>query len=612
MSDIYLENLMTLPVIWNATLSPDGKKVVFSWQNVHPNVDVFSIFLDDPSKPVALSKTPEVTLFISFYPSSQAIIIGEDKNRNERVRLFKVKFSEPENMIPLTMEDPPFFIRGGRIHPNEKWLIYGANYDFTLKKEIEPTWVYRHDLISQEYLILAKPNKPTWVLPKLSQTGDNIIYNRKELHPKGDQIWMVDIEGTEDFEILNFGKKARVKASWLQDSKRIAFLTDTKKDEMQKYYSFGFYDIQTSEIDWIIDDSSRNIEFFSVPKNSNYLVISEIKKAKLWASILDLTTMEERFLPDIRGSLLPIGPITPEEWVGIYFSSTHPTDLVRFDLDPLEPDKFNSLTDVWGISKIKKSDLTPAKGFEWQARDGLNIHGWLYTPAQPNGKTIVYVHGGPTDHSMDLIYSELQYYAHRGFTVFDPNYRGSTGYGVEFEDLIREKGWGEDEQKDIWDGIEALIKQRTAVKGKIGITGTSYGGYSAWFGITKAPKELIAAAVPICGMTDLVVDYETTRPDLRPYSEQMLGGTPEQIPEIYYERSPINFVKNIKGKLLVVQGVNDPNVTPKNVEEIQKKLKEHKIDFEEYIFEDEGHGIIKTKNQKILYEMIADFFESAL
>jgi dipeptidyl aminopeptidase/acylaminoacyl peptidase len=113
-------------------------------------------------------------------------------------------------------------------------------------------------------------------------------------------------------------------------------------------------------------------------------------------------------------------------------------------------------------------------------------------------------------------------------------------------------------------------------------------------------------------MTDLVVDYETTRPDLRPYSEQMLGGTPEQIPEIYYERSPINFVKNIKGKLLVVQGVNDPNVTPKNVEEIQKKLKEHKIDFEEYIFEDEGHGIIKTKNQKILYEMIADFFESAL
>ena len=612
MSDIYLDNLMTLPIMWNATLSPDGKRIVFSWQNVHPNVDVFYTSLNDSSGPVALSKTREATLFASFYPNSQAIIVGEDKNRNERVRLFKINFAEPENMIPLTMEDPPFFIRGGKIHPNEKWLVYGANYNFASKQEIEPTWVYRHDLINQEIMVLAKPIKPAWVLPKLSQVGNTILYNRKEIHPKGDQIWMVDIEGNEDFEILNFGEKARIRAFWLQDSKRIAFLTDTKKNKMQKYYSLGFFDIKTNEIEWIIDDPSRNIEFLGVPKNSDHLIISEFRKAKLRASILDLTTREEMILPDIRGTLIPIGSVPPEEWVGIYYSSTHPPDLVRFKRESMEPDNFISLINVWDLTRINKNDLTPAVGFEWKASDGLNIHGWLYTPTEPNGKTIVYVHGGPTDHSSDMIYPELQYYAHRGFTVLDPNYRGSTGYGVEFEDLIREKGWGEDEQRDIWDGIEALFKQNIAVKGKVGITGTSYGGYSAWFGITKAPKELIAAAVPICGMTDLIVDYETTRPDLRPYSEEMLGGTPDQIPEVYYEKSPINFVQNIKGKLLVVQGANDPNVTPKNVEEVRKKLKEHKIDYEEYIFEDEGHGIVKTKNQKLLYKMIADFFDSVL
>jgi len=56
------------------------------------------------------------------------------------------------------------------------------------------------------------------------------------------------------------------------------------------------------------------------------------------------------------------------------------------------------------------------------------------------------------------------------------------------------------------------------------MTGTSYGGYSSWFAITKNPKEIIAATAPICGMTDLVVDYETTRPDLRTYSEEMFRG----------------------------------------------------------------------------------------
>jgi len=61
-------------------------------------------------------------------------------------------------------------------------------------------------------------------------------------------------------------------------------------------------------------------------------------------------------------------------------------------------------------------------------------------------------------------------------------------------------------------------------------------------------------------MTDLVVDYETTRSDLRPYSEEMMGRSPNQVPDRYRERSPINFVANIKGRLLIVQGLQDPNV----------------------------------------------------
>jgi dipeptidyl aminopeptidase/acylaminoacyl peptidase len=205
---------------------------------------------------------------------------------------------------------------------------------------------------------------------------------------------------------------------------------------------------------------------------------------------------------------------------------------------------------------------------------------------------------------------QIQYFASRGFNILDPNYRGSTGYGVEFEDLIRVNGWGSDEQEDVWAGIKALIERGIAEKGKIGVTGTSYGGYSSWYAITKA-RELVSAAVPICGMTDLVVDYETTRPDLRPYSEEMMGGSPKEVPERYYERSPINFVGEIKGKLMIVQGARDPNVTPKNVEEVKKRLDREGIGYELSTFEDEGHGILKTENQKILLRKTAVFFAEA-
>jgi dipeptidyl aminopeptidase/acylaminoacyl peptidase len=146
----------------------------------------------------------------------------------------------------------------------------------------------------------------------------------------------------------------------------------------------------------------------------------------------------------------------------------------------------------------------------------------------------------------------------------------------------------------------------------VGVTGTSYGGYSSYYQITHTPPEIIAAAAPICGMTDLVVDYYTTRPDLRPYSTEMLGGTPEQVPERYFDRSPINFVKDIKGQLLIVQGGVDPNVSPENVRQVREKLEEGSIPYDLLIFEDEGHGILKLANQERLYAYLADFFDESL
>ncbi len=611
--DDYLDNLLSVPRLFRLIVSKKGDMVAFSWKNIHPNVDVFYVDLSAPKPtPIALTKTAETTIALDFFPKSKAVLVSEDKSRNERHRLFKVNLTDPLTMYPLTEENPPYFIRYGDIHPSENWLFYGANYDFSQKKELEPTWIYAHNLETEERIPLAQPTKPAWTYPTLNSLGTHLLYSRKEYHPKGNQIWLVDCEGKDDYEILNFDPQARITATWLPDGKTIAFMTDYKDNKKQTYYSVGIYTVASGEIEWIYDDPKSSIEDLSSPKIGNYLLIHEAEKAKIKTTIFNVSTREKTVLPRIKGNLHLISPAFDGEWLGIYYSSTQPSDLVKFSLEAVPALEFKTITDVWSKAKLTPEDFTPAEDFEWKGKDGLPLHGWLYKPKHPNGKCIVYIHGGPTAHIEDEIIAQVQYYAHRGFLVFAPNYRGSTGYGYEFEDAIRVHGWGSDEQDDIFEGIKALIDQKLVSKGKVGVTGTSYGGYSSWFAITKAPTDLVAAAVPICGMTDLVVDYESTRPDLRPYSEQMLGGTPEEVPERYFERSPINFVQNIRGALLIVQGAQDPNVTPKNVDAVRKRLDEYSIDYELLIFENEGHGIIKTENQKVLYQRIADFFKKAL
>jgi dipeptidyl aminopeptidase/acylaminoacyl peptidase len=285
---------------------------------------------------------------------------------------------------------------------------------------------------------------------------------------------------------------------------------------------------------------------------------------------------------------------------------------VRFSLDDITPDRFTSIARIWDQTELTPEDLTRAEDYRWNSRDGLSIQGWLYRTAQtPSRGTIVYVHGGPTWHSRDQINPQIQYFVRQGFNVLDPNYRGSTGFNLEFREKIKVDGWGGMEQTDIATGIERLIVDGIAESGKIGITGTSYGGYSSWCAITHLPRTLVAAAAPICGMTDLVVDYKTTRPDLRPYSEEMMGGSPQDVPEKYKARSPIHFVQNIEGRLLIVQGMRDPNVTPENVSEVTRALQANGIEYELLAFEDEGHGISRRDNRKKLYQELLTFFSDA-
>lgn len=631
----YLDALLSLPDMedYLPKISPNGKWAAWTWFRVGPAGDVFAVPADAAAPPLRLTDTGDHTMLVSWTPDSRAVIVAQDHDGDERVQLFRIDLENPRVMQALTEAAPNYYIQGGQLHPNGKWLVYAANLDTATGEEIEETWLYRHDLETGERLLLARPHKPVRMQPKLNRAGTHILYARIDLHPAGVQTWLVDMDGKEDREILNFGPDVKTFARWLPDGRRALVQVETKT-----HRKIGVWSLENGEIRWLLDDPARDIEDAFAPYGSQQAVIWQHWQGRVRCSLLDVETGAEILLPEIAGNLIPLAPTPPSPpdsgvseavppqieggkgggWLGFYYASRQPTEIVRFMLNDPRPASFISLTRVWERTPLTPEDFTPAEDFNWRSVDGLAIHGWLYRASTPLSAgastargTIIYIHGGPTWHTQDWINPPIQFYAAQGFNVLDINYRGSTGYGLPFREAILEDGWGGREQEDIRTGIEALLDAGIAQAGKVGITGTSYGGYSAWWAITHFPPEIVAAAAPICGMTDLVVDYETTRPDIRPYSEEMMGGSPAQVPERYFERSPIHFVENIRGKLLIVQGAQDPNVTPQNVSAVVEKLAAAAIPYAVLAFEDEGHGIHKTANQRTLFLHLAAFFEGA-
>ncbi len=213
----------------------------------------------------------------------------------------------------------------------------------------------------------------------------------------------------------------------------------------------------------------------------------------------------------------------------------------------------------------------------WTARDGLKIEGLLIHPAgaaAARAPLIVVAHGGPEAHFRNgwlTRYSDPgQVAAGRGYLVFYPNYRGSTGRGIAFA-LSSQKDAGGREFDDVLDGIDALVQRGLVDPARVGITGGSYGGYFTAWGATRH-SERFAAGVMFVGITNLVSKAGTT--DI-PREEMLVHrGTPhlsDNADEL--KRSPLSYVGNARTPLLILGGTADTRVDPGQSLELYRALK---------------------------------------
>ena len=595
------EALIALPEMLAPSVSPDGRWVAWTWLGRDPVACVYAAPTDGSAPPRRLTAGPHDAAVESWSADSRLLILALTDGGDEKVRLHMVPVEGGVAPRLLTDPAPDYFIIGGDLHANGRWLIYAANTDDD-GRPIEATRIHRQDIETGERIVLARPRGSAYARPRLNGPGTHVAYGRCDLHPAGQTLWLVDIEGERDEEILALADLDRISASWSPDGGQLVILHETS-DRAR----VGLWRLSDRRLQWLIDDVGRNIESARWPHGSDAILVGEATNAVPHFGLLDPVTGRER--PFVE-KLKPLAPADAGRWIARHGHARQPVELVAFPA--AAPLQAAGIAPLWKDTDLRASDLTPAENFRWRSVDGLEIQGWLYRAAGPARAAVLVVHGGPALRDEDEFDPLVQYLVARGFNVLTPNYRGSTGFGMAFQESIKAQGWGGLEQEDIRTGALALIAAGLAEPGRIGITGLSYGGYSSWYAITRYPREVFAAAAPVCGMTDLVIDYETTRPDLRLLCHEMMGGSPTERPALYRERSPIHFIQNIRGRLLIVQGLRDPNVTPENMRAVCRALDAAGKPYDLLTFEDEGHGIYKPKNRRILHRRLADFFVAAL
>ncbi len=282
------------------------------------------------------------------------------------------------------------------------------------------------------------------------------------------------------------------------------------------------------------------------------------------------------------------------------------TNAGSFYLFDLEKTKILPLFDSrpW----LKPEQLAKVEPFKFQARDGMEIHGYLTLPQgkAKNLPLVLNIHGGPygvRDYwGFD---AENQFLANRGYAVMQVNYRGSGGYGRDFE-YGSYKQMGAEMQDDITDATLWAIKEGIADKDRVCIYGASYGGYAALMAVVKEP-DLYQCAIPYVGVYDIKLMKYSDIADSRYGTNFLKAAWGYDDDEFLYQRSPINFLDKVKADLFFVHGEKDVRVPIEQFDAVTERLDELNYPYESYVEKKEGHGFAKFENKVKLYSKIEKF-----
>jgi len=594
-----IEQFMDTTRIWGASFSADETRLLVS----SDQTGIFNAYTvavgGGPLEPVTRSTT-ESTYGVSFFPKDHRVLYTRDAGGDENNHLYAVGPDQVERDLTPGAKLKARFVKWSRDD--------AAFYVLTNERDARFFDLYRYDAASYERQLIYQDDvgyevgdvseDGQWLaLGKPNTTSDSDIY-LYHLPTRALQH-ITPHEGTATHEVAAFDPGSR----WLY------YLTN----DGAEFTRVRRHELASGRVEEV-ERAAWDIVYTGFSWHGKYRFTGINADGRTVIRLVEAQTGREVPLPELpEGEISMVEIARSEDLMAFYVNGDRsPNNLYVLDF---RTQGVRKLTETLSPS-IDAADLVAAQVVRFKSFDGLAVPNIFYRPHQATPQrrvpALVWVHGGPGGQTRHGYSPLIQYLVNHGYVVLGINNRGSTGYGKTF--------FMADDQKHgrepLWDCVEAkkyLASLPYVDPDRIGIIGGSYGGYMVLAALAFQP-EVFDVGVDIFGVSNWVRTLESMPPYWESFRRALYReiGDPVTQREMLVAASPLFHADKIRRPLLVLQGANDPRVIKPESDDIVAAVKRNGIPVEYIVFDDEGHGFSKKKNQIVGYRAILEFLERHL
>ena len=574
-----LTQLLRVPYIDNGLkfdISPDGQRVVFSW-NKTGRWELFERGLNASDSPRPVSEKQGAKFSPKHSPdgSMLAFAIDMDGSESYHIAIHDLKTNITTDLTP----DIAYAHQ-----PNMSWSpdgqmlavlsdMKGQFALFLLPIDGSPARLLRN-IFHPCWDAVWSPDGQWIAVESESTASDRSIHivpvGRSRKGPKATTVQL-----RIDNKVLNAQQPA-----WSPDSKFLAFSA-----ELDEWHDIGLFNVDTQEITWVnpsVGDDTQP-------------AWSRSGEAIGWVHAEGAQTS---FQFKSRGDAvkqIKVGAgvhawpqFTDDSVVILYEDASKPCDLWKMNLeDGSVVQLTNSLPE-----ELKDANFPQPEEVWYAGKDGVQVPALLYR-AKNSKCAVIDIHGGPNWNLQFSWNPIISYMASQGWTVLAPNYRGSTGYGKKWQNASLFDMGGVDND-DCAAGVKYLIENGLADKNKIGVTGRSHGGYLTMTCMTSYP-ELFAVGSAVVPFLNWIKSHKNSREDLQHWNIENMGD-PEDNKDLWHTRSPYFFLDKVNAPVQMICGGNDQRCPASDSIDARDKLVELGKEVELLLYKDEGHSFLDVKN----------------
>ncbi len=581
-----------------ASFSADESRILFS-SNKSGVWNAYSIPVTGGEWTTVTRSTTDNHYAVAYFPNDDRVLVTRDRGGDELNHLVVIDTKGVERDLTP----------GDRLKASFNGFSHDGKAFYVSSNERDPKFfdLYRYDSTSYARTLLYR-NDAGYVLGPVSNDGRWLALGKTNTTNDSD-LFAADLRGGTPVKVSAHSGEANFSAEDFGPDSKWLYYTANDDGEFAQLRRVN---LSTWKHE-LVQKAEWDIAYSYFSHDGKYRVVAINADGSTAIQVVDAATNRPivlRALPagEIRGGTIA----RSEKRMAFYLNGDRqPNDLYVLDFGGQPKQLTTSLNPA-----IDPADLVDSSVVRFTSFDGLSVPNIMWKPHQATAESkqpaLVWVHGGPGGQTTRAHSAVIQYLANHGYVVLGINNRGSSGYGKTF--FAADDGkHGREPLQDTVAAKKYLQSLDYVDPDRIGIIGGSYGGYMTVTALAFQPTEF-KVGVDIFGVTNWLRTLESIPPYWESSRKALYKeiGDPATQRDFLIEISPLFHADKIVRPLMVLQGANDPRVIKSESDDIVAAVRKNGVPVEYVLFDDEGHGFTKKKNQVDGYGKVLAFLDTYL